>query len=153
MLLFKSVLVSLITFSGLLLAQDIAPFPPYHEDDSGGVSPMFSESRANSLAWLTLMDQGVYGATWDEAGSLLKDVIVRRQWVSAMTDLRRPLGYSSMRKITKQRTLDGLPYGTKGYFMEIIYSTTFWGKGGATERVIMMYDAYSNWRVISYSIE
>lgn len=152
MLLFKSFLALTLTFTGILGAQAVAPFPPFHEDDSGGTSPMFSESRANSMAWLTLMDQIQYAATWDESGPLMKDVITRKEWIAAMETLRRPLGYVASRQIVSQRSLDNLRFGTKGYFMEINYSTTFWGKGGATETVILMYDVFSNWRVISYSV-
>lgn len=114
---------------------------------------MFSESRANCVAWLTLLDQTLYQAAWDEGGALLKDIISRREWIAAMNAIRKPMGYNSSRKVSSQRVLDVLPFGTKGYFMQINFTSSFWGKGSATENCILMYDRFSNWRVISYGVQ
>jgi hypothetical protein len=136
-----------------LLASTNPSYPPNPYDDTSGVSPAVSDARAVAVTWLTLMDQVQYGPAWQEAGPLFRDIITKEQWIAAMEGIRSPLGYVSMRKVEAQRTMNALPYGTLGYFMEIKFTTSFWRKSSAVEICTLMFDQLNNWRVIHYAIE
>ncbi|MCB1180969.1 MAG: DUF4019 domain-containing protein [Chlamydiia bacterium] len=149
-------LLLLVVLVSSLFGDSNASNPPYSYEESGKLSPMVSESRADAMSWITLMDQLQYGPTWDEAGPIFKDTITRKQWTAAMNEIRRPLGYASSRKIEKQHAIKKLNFGTTGDFMKIIYQTNFWGKASAREICILMYTGDVNrgrWQVISYTIE
>lgn len=129
-----------------------AGYSPNPQDLSGPGSPVFTKTNQEGVSWLTLMDQLQYGATWDEGGALLKDVITRPQWIAAMKAIRRPLGYVSARKLVNQELLKGLPNGTKGEFVKMRFQTSFQAKSSATETLLLMPNVRGDWLVISYEV-
>lgn len=116
-------------------------------------SPSFSAANAEAMHFINLIDQGQYPAAWKDAGSLLKDAVTPQQWTAAMQALRAPLGYASTRKVSHHTATNTLPFGTKGYFMIIEYSTQFAQKMKAKERVTVMTDIGGQWRVVAYAIQ
>lgn len=44
----------------------------------------YTAANAQAIYWLNLVDQAQYGASWLEAGSLLKDLVTQEQWAGAM---------------------------------------------------------------------
>ncbi len=132
---------------------DIGPnAPPYPYEAEGKTSPQYSDAQAEAIYWITLLDQLQFGPSWEEAGPLLKDIVSRDQWVAAMDAMRRPLGVQTARKVDGHRVLAVLPFGTKGYFMEITYSTSFRYMMSSREIITLMWDERERWRVISYRI-
>ena len=137
-----------------LLADISANRSPQSDDTTGGsLSPVYSEANSTAISWLTLLDQGQYGPTWSQGGSLMHDIISQNQWVAAMQAIRKPLGNASARKASGSQATETLPGGTKGNFMIINYQTSFSNKPYVTEKVTLMAWTYGRWQVIAYDLQ
>lgn len=47
---------------------------------------------AAATAWLTLIDNGNYGDSWEAAAAYFKGAITREYWEQTLTAVRKPLG-------------------------------------------------------------
>lgn len=138
-----------------LLADSSASLPPNPYDTSGGmVAPAFSQANAQAIYWVNLLDQQQYGATWLEAGGLLRDIITQNQWAAGMQSIRQSLGPVMSRRVVSHSTTKQLPYGTKGNFIILKYDTQYQSFPRAIETVILMTEGpLVQWKVIHYSIK
>lgn len=51
-----------------------------------------AEATAASRAWLSVVDAGQYGRSWDKAAALFKQHISKSQWERAVGDVRKQTG-------------------------------------------------------------
>jgi Ethanolamine utilization protein EutJ (predicted chaperonin) len=105
-----------------------------------------------SGAWLSLVDEGNYAESWNEAAGLFKAAVTKEQWQNTVRAVRVPLGKVVARKLkSKQytKTLPGLP---DGEYVVIQYETMFEKKQSAIETVTPMLDKDGKWRVSGYYI-
>ena len=108
---------------------------------------------AASSAWLSLVDQGNYVESWNQASGLFKAAVPNDQWQQLLKAVRLPLGKVLVRKLTlKQytRTLPGVP---DGEYVVIQYETQFEKKQSAVETITPMLDKDGKWRVSGYYIK
>lgn len=106
-----------------------------------------------AIQWLASVDEGQYGASWDEASSLFKNAISRSDWEKALQGVRAPLGSLKSRKLkssTFTRTLPGAP---DGEYVVLQYQTEFERKASAVETVTPERDKKGIWRVSGYYIK
>jgi hypothetical protein len=78
-----------------------------------------------SGAWLSLVDEGNYAESWNQAAGLFKAAVTKEQWQNTVRAVRVPLGKVVARKLkSKQytKTLPGLP---DGEYVVIQYETMF----------------------------
>ena len=132
----------------------VANSPPDPWEDQGGKrAPAFSSANAEAIYYLSIVDNQAYASSWGEMGSLLRDLIPRKQWVGAMKATRLSLGSVRTRRVASHASSTVLKEGTRGEFMTIKYDTQFSQKTQAVETVILMRDGKLGlWKVISYTI-
>jgi hypothetical protein len=102
--------------------------------------------------WLTLLDQGRYGRSWETAAELFKAAVNKGQWSAKLRLIGKSLGKVVSRELvgaTFTRTLPGAPDGD---YVVIQYKTEFEKKNSAVETVTPMLDPDGVWRVSGYFI-
>jgi hypothetical protein len=110
-----------------------------------------AESKATQ--WLTLVDNGNYEQSWQQASSFFKSKVTQAAWSTALKQVRTPLGAASKRTLlsaTYQTDLPGMP---KGEYVIFQYKAEFPGKGTFVETITPMLDTDGTWRVSGYFIK
>ena len=102
-------------------------------------------------AWLELVDQGRFGASWDEAAITFKAAIARLKWETTVQDARNSLGVLVKRKLRSARHARNLPNAPEGEYVVIQNDTRFESRL-AIETVTMMRQPDGAWRVAGYFV-
>ena len=107
---------------------------------------------AASSAWLSLVDEGKFSESWDQAAGYFKNAVNKDQWIASLKGGRVPLGKVMTRKLKSKmysKTLPGVP---DGEYVVIMFDTQFENKKSAVETVTPMLDKDGKWRVAGYLI-
>jgi hypothetical protein len=110
-------------------------------------------AMAAAQAWLTLVDAGNYGRSWDDSAALFQEGIAKAQWQTALDMKRAPLGGMVTRKIrtaTYTRTLPNVP---EAEYVVIQFDTRFENLPQSTETVTPMREKDGSWKVAGYYIK
>jgi hypothetical protein len=110
-------------------------------------------AQSAAKAWLGLVDQGNYAASWDAAAAYFRNAVSKEQWLQSMKGARQPLGSLQSRKFLSARFTATLPGAPDGRYVVIQYATTFENKASAVETVTPMQDPDGRWRVSGYFIK
>lgn len=111
-----------------------------------------AQSAKVALDWLSLLDKGQYGESWERGSKLFQLTMTKDDWEKMMKALRNPLGAVSLRKMADQRVAlnpAGLP---AGQYMAILYDTTFSSKT-SHELLTLMREDDGQWRVLTYLVQ
>jgi hypothetical protein len=106
-----------------------------------------------SNAWLSLVDEGNYAESWNQAAGFFKNAVTKGQWQSSMKAFRVPLGKMVARKLKSKQYTKTLPGAPDGEYVVIQYETTFEKKQTSIETVTPMLDKDGKWRVSGYYIK
>ena len=106
-----------------------------------------------SMAWLSLVDEGNYAESWNQAAGLFKNAVTKEQWLNSMQAFRVPLGKIVARKLKSKQYTKTLPGAPDGEYVVIQYETTFENKKSSVETVTPMLDKDGKWRVSGYYIQ
>jgi hypothetical protein len=106
-----------------------------------------------SGAWLSLVDEGNYAESWNQAAGLFKNAVTKEQWQSTVKAVRTPLGKVVVRKLKSKKYTETMPGAPDGEYVVIQYETTFENKKSAVETVTPMLDKDGKWRVSGYYIK
>jgi len=101
--------------------------------------------------WLTLLDAGKYGESWDAASEGFKETVSRQDWVNQLK-ARAALGKVISRKVTKSDLMTNPPDVPPGDYVGIRYASSFEHLESAVELVIPMLEKDGKWRVSNYLI-
>ncbi len=103
--------------------------------------------------WLSLVDEGNYGESWNQTAGFFKNAVTKEQWLNSMKSFRVPLGKTVVRKLKSKQYTKTLPGAPDGEYVVIQYETTFEKKQSAIETVTPMLDKDGKWRVSGYYIK
>jgi hypothetical protein len=103
-------------------------------------------------AWLKLVDDGNYPASWEQAAKVFKGAVKQADWVQMAGGVRTPLGKLVSRKLKSREYTEKLPGAPDGKYVVIQYDTVFANKASAVETVVPMMDPDGAWRVSGYFI-
>ena len=103
--------------------------------------------------WVSLVDGGDYGESWNQASALFKTAVTKEQWQQSLKAVRTPLGKMVARKLKSKQYTKSLPGAPDGEYVVIQYETTFEKKQSAIETVTPMLDKDGKWRVSGYYIK
>ena len=123
------------------------------------VCMVMADQKAEELAakaaskWLTLVDEGKYSESWDEAAQLFRGAVTKEQWKESVSSVRRPLGKLVSRTLKSKTYAASLPGAPDGEYVVIQYTASFENKKSATETVTPMLDKDGKWRVSGYYIK
>ncbi|MFQ5791357.1 MAG: DUF4019 domain-containing protein [Acidobacteriota bacterium] len=118
-----------------------------------GKQKLEDAGEASANAWLTLIDQGKYGDSWEQAAQLFKGAVTKDDWKRTLAGVRTPLGKMISRKVKSRHYTESLPGAPDGKYVVIQYETTFEHKKSAIETVTPMVDPDGRWRVSGYFIK
>ena len=105
-----------------------------------------------ALSWLALTDSGEYSQSWDRAASIFQGAISRQNWISAVVNVRQPLGKVLSRKVKSALYTRSLPGAPAGEYVVIQYDTQFEREATASEFVTPFRDKDGSWKVSGYYI-
>src|SRR5262245_8357246 len=108
---------------------------------------------AAARTWLALVDQGNYGASWEQAAALFRNAVAKEGWVHAASQVRGPLGAVKQRRLRSAQYATSLPGAPDGEYVVIQYDTGFEHKADAVETVTPMLDKDGKWRVSGYYVK
>jgi hypothetical protein len=110
-------------------------------------------ATASAQKWLTLIDEGKYSESWNEAAGFFKTAVSKKDWLKSMETFRKPLGALISRKLKSKKYTTSLPGAPDGEYVVIQYETSFEHKKSAIETVTPMLDKDGKWRVSGYYIK
>lgn len=103
-------------------------------------------------AWLSLVDNGKYEESWNEAAQYFKGAVSKDQWGQAIRAARKPLGKNLSREVMSKSYHTSLPGVPDGEYVVIQFKASFENKKSATETITPMMDKDGKWRVSGYYI-
>ena len=119
---------------------------------SNETDPVQSPQSA-AEAFLSLIDQGNYSESWNEASTWLQDNVDADQWAEHAGSYRRPLGIVDQRKFNSIEYQDSLEEMPAGQYAFVFFDSSLADDGSASEMVGLMLDDDSVWRVIGYQTQ
>lgn len=102
--------------------------------------------------WLTLVDEGNFPVSWQEAAGYFKNAVRQEQWEQMLQSVRTPLGKVLSRKLKNKSYQTTLPGAPDGQYVVIQFETSFQNKRSAVETVTPTLDQDGQWRVSGYYI-
>lgn len=102
--------------------------------------------------WLALVDAERYEESWSESATLFQSQVSNSQWVSALSQVRRPLGAVKSRSLTNRSEHASLPGAPAGSYVVLVYQSEFESKSDAQETVTLALSEGA-WRVVGYFIK
>lgn len=103
--------------------------------------------------WLSLVDAGRYGESWDQASSFFQSKITKEKWIDALNSVRSPLGKLESREFKNAQYETKLPGTPAGKYFVIQYRAKFAKGGSMIETITPMLDKDGKWRVSGYFIK
>ena|ERR1700676_3517926 len=126
----------------------------------GGIGTAHGDGRAAveqakkaAEAWLTLVDDGKYRESWEQASTFFKDHVTAEGWEQMVAPSRKPLGAVVSRNFKVAKYSTSLPGAPDGQYVVIQYDTSFENKKSAVETITPMLDKDGQWRVSGYFIK
>ena len=117
-------------------------------DDKGAIDPEHA-----ALTWLSLVDDGNYGESWETAAAYFKNAVEREKWKQMLNAVRKPLGSVISRELLSKTYTKSLPGAPDGEYTVIQFKTSFGNKASGIETVTPMRDPDGTWRVSGYFIK
>ena len=108
---------------------------------------------SSAEAWLSLVDEGKYSDSWNEAAGYFKGAIKEERWQETLQTVRKPLGKVISRQVKSKSYHTSLPGAPDGEYVVIQFETSFENKKSAIETVTPMMDKDGKWRVSGYFIK
>jgi len=112
-----------------------------------------AEATTAAREWLSVVDAGQYGQSWDEAAKLFKDKITKPQWERALGAVRKETGALKTRELESAKPAHQLPGVPDGDYVVIVYRSSFASAPAVTETVTPMRDPDGHWRVAGYLVK
>jgi hypothetical protein len=103
--------------------------------------------------WLTLVDNGHYGESWETAAAYFKNTVTKDYWQQAIPAIRKLFGEPLSRKLGSIEYTRSLPAAPDGEYYVIQIATSFEKKQHAVETVHLMLNENGAWRVSGYFIK
>ena len=104
-------------------------------------------------AWLSLIDNERYAASWDAAATLFRNAVTQEKWQAAVQAARSPLGQMKSRTLKSATSTTTLPGAPDGEYVVFQFNTTFEQKPAAIETVTVIREKDGTWHVGGYFIK
>ena len=141
-------LLCLLVFPAVAAAQGDNP-------SDGAPEPLTEEQKPAIEAaqkWLAGIDAGNYAQSWQTAAPAFQKSITEKDWVTALTAIRKPLGALGSRSVTRAKSLTSMPGAPDGAYVVMEFAATFANKKIAFETVAFARQDDGSWRAVGYFI-
>lgn len=139
--------LAFLLLSGLIVLQPAGAAP----------DPQTSAAVTAMTAWLKVIDQGSYPASWDEAAKSFRTAVTKDQWIQALQGARTPLASCLDRKLVSAFYQTEVPAGNgkviKGEFVIAQFESSFSNLKYALETVTFEKEADGGWKASGYYIK
>jgi hypothetical protein len=137
--------------TGWLLLAAVLPSTPIALRAQNAAEADSAEAHRAALAWLALVDSGLYAASLDSAAPLLRQLITSpEQWADFLATSRE--GFTTLRRELLIAELDpSLPVVPPGRYIRLTFRITG-RRSEATESVVLQAQP-SGWRVAMYGVQ
>jgi hypothetical protein len=126
---------------------------PLAASEPENAPPPEESAVAAATTWLSEVDAGAYGESWDHAAELFRRAVTRENWQQALNGVRKPLGAVISRELQSATYATELPGAPDGEYVVIQFETSFAEKKNAVETITPMKDPDGAWRVSGYYIQ
>lgn len=123
---------------------------------SGSIQAQESSTKTAQTsveAWLSLIDNESYAASWDTAATLFRNAITQERWQAAVQTARTPLGQMKSRTLKSAITTTTLPGAPDGEYVVFQFNASFERKSAAVETVTAIREKDGTWHVGGYFIK
>lgn len=120
---------------------------------SGSNPQAEKEAVKAAKEWLSLVDEGKYSQSWNEAAQLFKNAVTKEKWEQTIQGLRPSFGKPISREIKSATYKTSLPGAPDGEYVIIQFKTEFEHKASAIETITPMKDKDGAWRASGYYIK
>jgi len=103
--------------------------------------------------WMSLVTEGKYGESWDQAADLFKKAVSKSDWEKSLNGILPAYGKLVSRELLSATYETSLPGAPDGEYVVIRYKTKFEKKAESIETVTPMKDTDGTWRVSGYYIK
>jgi hypothetical protein len=110
-------------------------------------------ARAAAQAWLSLIDEGSYSRSWNEAAPIFQTKVTEKSWGNALESFRKPLGSLVSRKLKTAQPATQLPGAPDGQYIVLQFDASFAEKKAAVETVTVGLEKDGTWRASGYYIK
>jgi hypothetical protein len=131
--------LSLLLFATLLPAAE----------DRTAAAKLAAQQAAET--WLSGVDRGAYGESWDAAASLFQKGGARETWVSTLEQGRRPLGAVHSRALKSAEYATSLPGAPTGEYVALQFRTVFEKPGPMIEKLVTTFEN-GRWKMLGYRV-
>ncbi len=107
----------------------------------------------SARTWLSLIDNGRYAESWQEASTYFRGAVSREHWETSLAGVRAPLGKLISRKVGKTKEATTLPGAPDGRYVVMTFKSSFEQKKTATETVTFMREKDGAWKAAGYYIK
>lgn len=114
--------------------------------------PQEKEAAVAAERWLGGIDAGNYPQSWQEASAIFREAISETGWVSALSNVRKPLGELVSRRLKSAHYSESLPGAPDGQYVVLLFDTSFAAKKSAVETVTFVLEKDDAWRAAGYFI-
>jgi len=125
--------------------------PAYHSSWADDGTEKAAISAAHS--WLSVIDNGQYSKSWQEASAYFRGAISRDRWEASLTGVRKPLGKLVSRRAISSKRMKELPGAPDALYVVIRFRTSFEYKKSAVETVTFMMEKDGTWKAAGYFIQ
>ena len=123
---------------------------------SGSILAQESSTKAAQTAteaWLSLIDNQNYAASWDAAARFFRTRVTQAQWQTAAQAARAPFGQLRSRTLKSATSTTTLPGAPDGEYVVFQFTTSFDQKAAAVETVTAVRESDGTWHVGGYFIK
>jgi Protein of unknown function (DUF4019) len=124
-----------------------SPVPAEEERDLAGTRV----AKQQADAWLSLLDSGKFGESWESAAPFLKERTPRAAWADSAAAIRASLGTPRLRKLISLLETSSVPSAPPGRYVVVEYRSRFTRQKVSFESVTEMLCDDGVWRVAGYA--
>lgn len=110
-------------------------------------NPPEAIAETAALRWLGLVDTGNYAQSWVTAADHFQDSIEQWQWVSRLSQVRKPLRKMQSRTLSSVTFTQSLPGAPDGEYFVFQFATSFRNKPAAIDTVAVVKNPDGRWYV------
>ena len=122
-------------------------------EEPDSIKEKIEKAIASSNKWLSLVDSGNYGESWEASSEFFKHSITKEDWIRTLKGLRPSFGGVISREVYSKKYETTLPGAPDGEYVVIQFNTSFENKKTGIETVTPKMDNDGMWRVSGYYIK